>query len=669
MSGLKRWAWLRVILLVLLAAVPWTIINFTYAIPFWNYGWDYHVHSLSHGLNIDKAISDGEYRFVDYFQTVHPGIPFQITSWLCYRAASLGQGTDFIDRAERVLSDPSAFWRSSQTVTLVITMVAGLWLAWKGKSLGFGFSLALFWVCFAYVPFWEFGLSYLGNETFALPLAILLFGLAERVLTQHHPPLRSWAAVGAAGGLAYLNKLNYVVWTSAIVVGLFVHCLSRRGNIRRTALDLGSLCIGFLAIIASVGGASLGLKGLEQMLLHHYAIVTHTGQFAQGATGLISVERVSEALARLTAFKGFLIALAASILVAAIVVFRQRRNSVFLNREVPYLTCLLGALGLTFAAALKHFDEHYLVPAAAILAPLLLWIGQQVGPRVRRAAVALVALLAVLSFHRYLDYRVERMTAGQVWVREAQGVRELPIEAGQLRLWSYRAAVPEYMSSFTTDLAGIAIFRNMLLRHYPQDRMYSVWTRKVYTRTGLADPNTLPWRYAIFDRSQYASPSSLPESFQQEAGEIHQRQNLWIAERADAPAPSAESVCLQCQIDFTAGWYPREGSGNDWWFWAEKQGEITLWAPHAMSVELQAQFMSMSLPNTIDVILNGKLEREWPVQASFALPLPVRSGRNTLELVSREPAVKPPHDSRLLGIGVRNLVVVDAETGKTFPDQ
>ena len=647
----------------LLAAAAWLVVNWTYGVPFWNYSWDYHVHSLSHGLNIDKAVSDAEPRFVDYFQAIHPGLPYQFASWVCYRAAAIGRG-GAAERAEAILADPSLFWRLNQAATLVVLLLSWLWLWRRARPLGESLACASVLVFFSLPASYEFGLSYLGNETFALPLAICFFGLARRALTQPEPPLLAWCALGFVAGAVYLNKLNYIVWTLAAAAGLLAYCLVRRVTARRAMAYGGCLGAGFALAVLCLGGAFLGFDGVDKMLRIHFSIATHKGQFGAGEAGFISAQKIAEALRGMAAFKGFLFACASITLGMAAVAFHKGRDREWMRQQVPYAACLLGAMGLTFAAVLKHFDAHYLIPAAAILVPQLFWIGQHVSARTRRAAAAFALVLALFAFRQYLDYRRHKIEIARAWTQGAQEVRDLPLGPGEVRLWSYRAAVPEYMNSFAADLAGVRLVREIPLRQFPDDRMYNIWTGTAYGEKGSVPPNSAPWRYAVFDRQYFPAASSLPEPFRAEALAIFSRPGMWIVER-DKPPPAPNS-CEGCQFRFSAGWYPQESEGGDWWHWAETKGQLSLRAAEPATVSLRGEFMSMRLPNTVDVIVNGSRQMQWRAAEMLEISLPISAGETTVEFVSGEAPARPPGDPRLLGIGIKNLVVSDARTGKVF---
>ena len=134
-----------------------------------------------------------------------------------------------------------------------------------------------------------------------------------------------------------------------------------------------------------------------------------------------------------------------------------------------------------------------------------------------------------------------------------------------------------------------------------------------------------------------------------------------VGENRQARALQEQNGCAGCRIRFTSGWYDREDSGDDWWYWAASRGELTLWVPEATTVSMRSDFLSMRMPNTVDIILNGKKYTEWAVEPPFVLSLPLEAGENRVELVSHQPAVKPDNDSRWLGIGIGNLVVTVGE--------
>jgi hypothetical protein len=123
----------------------------------------------------------------------------------------------------------------------------------------------------------------LGNETFALPLAVLLFwavSLCARASPKANWP---WLLLGAVAALGYTVKLLYLdLLVAAVVVAAIDSCwVSRRldmtliiGLVRRTGL----VAIAFLAVAGSVLITTVGRGGLYVLLYQTSEGLTHLGR-------------------------------------------------------------------------------------------------------------------------------------------------------------------------------------------------------------------------------------------------------------------------------------------------------------------------------------------------------------------------------------------------------
>jgi hypothetical protein len=453
---------------------------------------DYAALSLGHAINLDFWAETFPVRQVGYFQFTHPGLPLQGASWLVYRAAR-PEGADAAGRALAAVADPSRFWlaeRIAVAVLFVLSVLAALALAWgEAGPLAFAVPLALL----AFAPGWPYWLEQLGNESFALPIFLALWLAVRRALSAPPSP-GPWLVVGAVGGVAYLNKLNYVAWLVAAGVACVHQALRSPDAPSRSWRAPAALAAGAALSVAVVGGAFLGTAGLWTMLEAHLGYLLHTGVFGSGETGVVKPDTAWANLVAFLSADGVYTAWLAGA-IALVAWARPWRAG---EGESParaaargsMLLFLGAAAGLSFLAAMKHYFPRYLVPMVVPLAFALL----ELRRRLKGPAVAAL-LAATLAADARAGYAVrDRVLAAERTLRETgpelEAVRALPVHPGQVRLWLYKAPCPEYSASFVLDNAG---HRELLIRFYPQHFPEDMAFFKRF-------PDFIPWEYMILER-------------------------------------------------------------------------------------------------------------------------------------------------------------------------
>jgi hypothetical protein len=462
---------------------------------------DYAGLSLGHAINVDAWPETFPSRKVGYFQLTHPGLPLQAASWLAYRAAR-PEGPDAESRALSTLRDPARFWladRVAAGVLFAAALLAALAAAWRvAGPLAFLVPLALL----AFAPAWPYALEQLGIESFALPIFLALW-LAVRRAVASPPRAAAWLVVGALGGLAYLNKLNYVAWLVAAGLASLGQARATPGPAARRALGPAAVVAGAAGSIAAIGTAFLGTDGLAAMLRTHLEYLVNTGLFGSGEPGVV---KASTAWANFVAFVagdwGFTAWLVAALTLLAWA--RPWRPGATepperASARGPMALFLGGAIALTFLAAMKHYQPRYLVPMVVALAFALLELRDRLRPGV---AAALAAATLAAFAHAGLRDRA-RVIAAEEAIREAaaeaDAVRALPLHGGGVRLWLYKVPAVEFSAAFVLDNAAR---RELLAPFY--GRLY----RRDVAFTSRF-PDYIPWEYLVTDR---ATTTSLPES-------------------------------------------------------------------------------------------------------------------------------------------------------------
>ena len=300
MQAPQRLALSRFIGLLLAIGVlaTWLTICFVWPVQFWTANNDYVYLSLGHAIHFQTSLHANVES--DYGLLSHPGVPFYFASWLALRAAALSDsGSDIVRSA---LSNPDHFFWATRIIAGLIgsAAIAAAWFLLRGITAPWRLLAIL--AFFAGAPAsLRYGLVLLGNETFALPLAVLLFwavSLCARASPKANWP---WLLLGAVAALGYTVKLLYLdLLVAAVAVAAIDSCWESRrlnmtliiGLVRRTGL----VAIAFLAVAGSVLITTLGRGGLYVLLLFHKSLFTHSGSYGHGDIGFVSATAVHEAL-------------------------------------------------------------------------------------------------------------------------------------------------------------------------------------------------------------------------------------------------------------------------------------------------------------------------------------------------------------------------------------
>jgi hypothetical protein len=116
-----------------------------------------------------------------------------------------------------------------------------------------------------------------------------------------------------------------------------------------------------------------------------------------------------------------------------------------------------------------------------------------------------------------------------------------------------------------------------------------------------------------------------------------------------------------CSFQLTSGWHPTETDGPYWWRWSDgRAAQIQVLTEKDLSAALIGQIETLRAPNQVDVLVNGERQTTLDVaavglQTLDPVPLPLRRGKNTIELLSRNPPVE--FDGRPLALSVANLTL------------
>lgn len=395
-TGPSRWRWLVLAIILALVTLVSSVDNaqlghHRYSVDTSPINQDTWCTAIAHGYNIDAWIEDG-HRRPSYWHLTHPGIGFQLSSWLTFRLAS--SAPDAVARVKDICAAPSQFVRLNQAFALALQLLAMSILFSVASPRGVVFASGACLASFVSKDWYHWGLHAVSNETFALLLALALFGYARFLFARRDQAVWPWCGLGLLGGLCYLVKLPYLTWYLGVLVGACVLARQQRYTASAFFRRLAGLLSGTGLALAG-GAAFLGTAGLGSTFEFHWLVATSKGLIGSGGRGLTPLSTIGTNLVKLwlgaRPFSLYFLLLIGLSLFRLVQWRRQQSDG---ESSLPLFVSLAVATALASAALLKHFTFHY-VPIVASLLPLLyLSLGWSLSTRGRQS-LGFVTLLAV----------------------------------------------------------------------------------------------------------------------------------------------------------------------------------------------------------------------------------------------------------------------------------
>ena len=532
------------LVIAILASASWRE-NRSHPLDFWShsdgYG-DYVNICMAHALNIDFWVSKSppsNGRQINDNNTLHPGFPLQAASWAAYRLSGIGKGSDAAARCASVFADPTAFWLAIRLLAITVGLGCSAFYARAAVSSGFFYSMAVGLVYFCYEPAWDYSIRLLGNETFALPLSLAVAWVAARSLnpSEGKSGLRWWAGWGSLCALCWLNKLNYIAWTAAMLPACAVYILTKRPAIREMGLRLAAFGCGFLAAAYGLATVMLGPGGLGNILRLHFGVLTHSGAYGNGPEGAVSLSAVRDALHSLGTYWSFLGLAALICTVSVWVLFSTARKGSAASGDSAYLVYLLCTAGLFLAATLKHYGPHYLIAGVPAISLLMLAIGGHLGPAMRLALSMAVGLVLIHSYRRYSVIEEAGYRHVTEMKESLRAMDSLPGRPGDAVLWTYRLPDRRFVMELVQFLAGVPEVAAIIDEKFPSpDHAYFIWSPSIRVGTESIPFEKVKWRYAVFERGNYhhfltGSQAAAKEYFEQHCKQLIDGPVLSLFER------------------------------------------------------------------------------------------------------------------------------------------
>jgi hypothetical protein len=487
--------WVGSLLGVALCAA-WLTIFIMWPVPFWQANNDYADLSLAHAVHLEASLHEkvnGDAALAN-----HPGIPFYIASWMALRMAALSDGAN--DVVKFAFSNPDRFFLMAKIFAGLITAI-GIGATWLLlRRIGPFWRLLAILTFFAAAPVsYRYGLVILGNETFALPLAALLFWAVDRCAKAPAASNLSWLILGAVAGLGYTVKLLYLdLLVAACAVALIDSWWSAPRLGIRLIIEFTRrivlILVAFFALALAILLPILGRETLRGLLQFHAAIFTHSGNYGSGEVGFISTAAVDRALLKLLANTALPYMIILVVVGLCMAVWSKLKTHTLDRHTALWTAASLAAIISASAAILKHFDVHYLVALCALLpfafSPVLAL------PRARWiAGAAVVACLGWTTYHAAVEFSQESDEVAAV-LDDVAAIRAMPLAPGEARLWAYRSPTEEFSAAFIASYSGVESVIKALADPALQDfSPYSMVKR--------------PYKYVVLDRKDFPDANAI----------------------------------------------------------------------------------------------------------------------------------------------------------------
>jgi hypothetical protein len=177
-------------------------------------------------------------------------------------------------------------------------------------------------------------------------------------------------------------------------------------------------------------------------------------------------------------------------------------------------------------SAFKHYLPHYLIPLVVVVMCIAWWARANTKSPLNKVILFPFAILAfAVSLSSYYGQEKRLLLDIAELTKEISDIRELPIDEGQHRLWTYHVSSKEYMQYFMTSLVNSKEVTDFVERRSNVDRQFDIFGR--YTEEQI---DGLGWRYAIFQNGYYPTVGKLPKYFQTNGEVIRRYETLQVLE-------------------------------------------------------------------------------------------------------------------------------------------
>ena len=515
----------RLVCIVLMLGIiaAWYFVGVRNSVSFWYTDDDYAYLSLAHALSLDQRLH-GDREIGDQALGQHPGLPFYLLSWIAFKIAVPTSAQGFIQVLGEGSDAPERFWFVSRVFALLLTLggVALIFRAAAGRLAIVSATVATIWFLAASEQPWV-AMSRLGIESFALPYALLFYLAARNAFCEPRRSVTASLIFGLVGGLGYSLKFHYIAFTVGSAAGLMA--MLAVGSCRLLeAFKLGSAyAAGFVLGFGSLAIPILGRARIVELFRFHFGIATHSGYYGEGAANVVSSAQVWQAIDFLTRTPTFSAVLLLIFAGAAYVVLTRWSDGGWRKSWFPLGVTLLSAFLLSLFAVLKHFQPHYLVVPVSIIPLLLLYLAENIGPRLARGLFTVLA--GILGTYwlpftlLHFDFMQKSYLAAQARLKEdVTRIEARPLGPNEIRIWSYRVPARGFAVGFIVNFAGSSTISEWYRSADLRDRVDGSVPRRA-------------WRYAILRRGDTTGAQAMSWREYEPGDRIELFQEMTVIER------------------------------------------------------------------------------------------------------------------------------------------
>ncbi|MBM9590247.1 hypothetical protein JWG41_07310 [Leptospira sp. 201903075] len=333
---------------------------------------DYADLHLGHALSLDFWIRGYNEDRSGYFAITHPGLLFQIFSWLIYFFVNIATWfhTNGIDLAASTLTNSFIFFLMSSVTSSVLLCFCLFWTAFRLK---FFHLIPLIGILYGITGEYTHTFIHFTNDYFAIPL-ILIWALVWKNVKNPLNSIQFYLNLGLLSSLVYLNKLPYIVWILSFFVTLV--CF---GIVQRKLIILGGVIVYTLTFLLATFVLStifFGSEGFLHMVSSHKALFSNSGRMGAGSHTFIDFSTLVSNFKYFLSTNNIFSTITIFLLVLFILytaVFKKLFDgysfkAVLLKLDPLVVWAIIAFFG-GFLATLKHYGYNYLLVA---LSPLLL---------------------------------------------------------------------------------------------------------------------------------------------------------------------------------------------------------------------------------------------------------------------------------------------------------
>lgn len=494
--------WLPLLTIFLIFFVYWYYFAIAHPIEIWTPNEDAPIMGFAQAVNIDFWFRTPGHRALSQAQYYQPGLPFQFVSWMLYRLAYLGQTSSPVDLFKLSIQHPEPFWLGMQMSALLLSFVSCFFIWKKAIQYGIATAIAATLIFYCSKSACHYGFSIFWNESFTLLFAIIYFFTALSFLRADKSRRWIWLfASGIAAGFLYLHKMNYFVWSIALLPAIFAEVLLNPKSWKKALFYSVVYLVTSLTVIRIFGRLSLGSLGFKKMVDAHKDIFFSSGVYGTGPKTIINLKAMMLNVTNLWTHEKSLFLLVSLFLMLGLfyLIVNWRRRE-WLQANLPELVLLTTATVVMALALIKHFQPHYTVAVAAVLPFWIFWLARNQY----KSWIYLSIPIILLGIHQgtYSNFfiRANDLLAQKETQADEKAILSMPMEPGEVRLWVYRYIAPTFQRLFIINFSGLTTLQQYANQVQGPQYFASPWVGKTEFEKGLTDIKDMPWRYFVIEK-------------------------------------------------------------------------------------------------------------------------------------------------------------------------